>query len=445
MKTKLIAAIIGLASFASSASVTISDVIVRQQWPWNGKVNIDYVLTDPDDGEHDITVVMSNGTQVVTNEYGSLSGDLFGVKPGARRIVWNPMHNNPTYTESVLASFSVTLSTPNDSSRQYMILDLSGGYDPEAAIPISFASKPPSGGWNTDEYKTTKMVLRRIPAGTFIMGSPTNELGHSIHEDLHPVTFTKDFYVALFMCSTHQFAQIYTGNGSALNNMTIVHGSTINYARLRGTNSLETVSANFPNGTWPNCDSPSFFATLNARAIGSLPAELTGWKFDLLSSSQWEYACRAGTSSAFYNGATITNTTLDANASLLGIYKNSPNRSTAPATNGAFMPNGFGLYDMCGSYGDLVKDTKAGGSGKHTWTLGQHLVDPLAYKPDNYRGIIVRGGSWRFYGASSLRSAAIGSGGSAYGSSVTATTYKGLFSTDTDCLSFRVALVYIGE
>lgn len=444
MKT-LIAAVFGMAALGASASATISDVIVRQQWPWNGKVNIDYVLSDPEEGEHDITVVMSNGLHVVTNEYGSLSGDIFGVKPGARRIVWDPSHNGATYSEKVMPNFSVTLSTPDDNSRKFMILDLSGEYAADAPIPVSFASAPPEGGWNTDEYKTTKMVLRRIPAGTFIMGSPEGELGHSIHEDFHPVTFTKDFYVALFMCSVHQFAQIYTGNASALNNKSIVHGSMINYACLRGTNSLETVSANFPNGTWPNCDSPSFFATLNARAVGSLPAELTGWKFDLLSSSQWEYACRAGTSSTFYNGATITNKTLDANASLLGIYKNSPTRSTGPTSNGAFLPNGFGLYDMCGSYGDLVKDTRAGGNGNHTWTLGQHQVDPLAYRPDNYRTIINRGGNWRFSEASSLRSAATAQVGGAYGSSVTASTYKGLFSSDSDCLSFRVALVYIGE
>lgn len=82
MKTKLIAAIVGMAAFASSASVTISDVIVRQQWPWNGKVNIDYILHGEEGSQHDIAVTLRNGSSVITNEYGSLSGDLIGVTPG---------------------------------------------------------------------------------------------------------------------------------------------------------------------------------------------------------------------------------------------------------------------------------------------------------------------------------------------------------------------------
>ena len=430
MKTKLIAAIMGLAAFAASASVTISDVIVRQQWPWNGKVNIDYVLTDPEDGEHDITVVMSNGTQVVTNEYGSLSGDLFGVKPGARRIVWDPMHNNPTYTEKVLASFSITLSTPDDSSRQYMILDLSGGYDPEAPIPVSFAAKPPASGWNTDEYKTTKMVLRRIPAGSFMMGSPTNELGRAKYgEELHPVTLTKDFYVSLFMCSVKQFVQIYgfspnsmDGSGVPDGDKTDVSTATyLSYALLRGTNSTE-------EAIWPNCESPSFFATLNARA--ARPAGFESWSFDLLTSSQWEYACRAGTSTALYSGVNITNETYDANAWLLGKISGVAPGGGVYTTSGSFQSNNFGLYDMVGTRFDLVRDLMPGARNAQYWTPGVHLTDPSRRHPDNYAKHIGRGGYWNSP-AKDVRSAACAGVGAA--------------TALSNGNGFRVALVYLGN
>lgn len=430
MKTKLIAAIMGLAAFASSASVTISDVIVRQQWPWNGKVNIDYVLTDPEDGEHDITVVMSNGTQVVTNEYGSLSGDLFGVKPGARRIVWNPMHNNPTYAEKVLASFSVTLSTPDDSSRQYMILDLSGDYAANAEIPVSFASAPPVGGWNVDTYKTTKMVLRRIPAGTFMMGSPANELGRAARgEELHPVTLTKDFYVALFECTQKQFAQIYGSIPTQTYNLTDDKWAVawVSYEHLRGPNSLKT-SAN--GGTWPRYNSPGFFATLNARA--ARPVGLDGYDFDLMSSSQWEYACRAGTPGAFYNGATITNQTTDANASLIGKYTGV---SIARGPGGQFLPNGFGLYDMVGNFSELVQDEMTG-SGAF-WREGVHLTDPLLLAPDNYSILISRGGN-STSNAAGIRSAKWDTVAAVYGSSTG-------WLASSQHMGFRVALVYRGE
>ena len=434
MKTKLIAAIMGLAAFASSASVTISDVIVRQQWPWNGKVNIDYVLTDPEDGEHDITVVMSNGTQVVTNEYGSLSGDLFGVKPGARRIVWNPMHNNPTYTEKVLASFSVTLSTPDDSSRQYMILDLSGGYDPEASIPVSFAAKPPSGGWNTDEYKTTKMVLRRIPAGSFMMGSPTTELGRRERfEALHRVTFTNDFYVALFKCTQKQYRTIYgtipcqIEDGSAYNSVDNYSSPSndtrmvnfTSYAALRGnTATNETV--------WPHCAEGSFFGVLNSRVKSQLPVELNGWEFDLLSSSQWEYACRAGTSSAFYNGADITDAASDPNASLLGYRA----YYGGIKIGGSFLPNNFGLYDMVGTFAEFAADLMPGGNTTPWWSGNQ--VEPLRRYPDKWAQLATCGGAWN-NAASFFRSA---------DRQHVITT---AIATPSHAYGVRVALVYRGE
>ena len=410
MKT-LIAAVLGMAALSASASATISDVIVRQQWPWNGKVNIDYVLTDPEDGEHDITVVMSNGTQVVTNEYGSLSGDLFGVKPGARRIVWDPMHNNPTYTEKVLASFSVTLSTPDDNARQYMILDLSGGYDPEAPIPVSFAAKPPASGWNTDEYKTTKMVLRRIPAGSFMMGSPEDEPGRvERNEALHRVTFTNDFYVALFKCTQKQYSTIYgtipcqildgsatveryaynsvDGYSSPSNDTRMVNFTT--YAGLRGnTATNETV--------WPHCAEGSFFGVLNSRAKSQLPVELNGWEFDCLSSSQWEYACRAGTSSAFYNGADITDAASDPNASLLGYraYYGGIKKG------GSFLSNNFGLYDMVGTFYEFAADLMPGGAS--TWWSGDQ-IEPLRRSPDKWAYFVMCSGAWNG-AASTFRSA----------------------------------------
>ncbi|MBQ8124945.1 MAG: SUMF1/EgtB/PvdO family nonheme iron enzyme [Kiritimatiellae bacterium] len=427
MKTKLIAAIVGLAAFASSASVTISDVIVRQQWPWNGKVNIDYVLSDPEEGEHDITVVMSNGLHVVTNEYGSLSGDIFGVKPGARRIVWDPSHNGATYSEKVMPNFSVTLSTPDDNSRKFMILDLSGAYAADAPIPVSFASAPPEGGWNTDEYKTTKMVLRRIPAGSFMMGSPTTEPDRDANlETLHRVNLTKDFYVALFLCSQKQYRQIYgripyetDGGGASHAGYSVASNDTkivsfASYSELRGM--VDTSASSFPH-----CVAPSFFKTLDARAHASLPSELSAYEFDMLSSSEWEYACRAGTSSAFYNGGDSNNVAgviaFGANGWFGGIGK-----------SGLFAPNNFGLYDMVGTVGHLVAD-RMPGSGAY-WGEGE-LTDPLLWNPPAPK-FIRRGGGW-WWPLKAFRSAYCESAGG------------GISDANQFHSSVRVALVYRGE
>ncbi|MDD3952550.1 MAG: InlB B-repeat-containing protein, partial [Lentisphaeria bacterium] len=89
---------------------------------------------------------------------------------------------------------------------EYLVIDLSGG--PSArSYPIDILTAPPAGGW-TDEYKTTKLVLRRIPAGTFMMGSPTGELGRLGSETQHQVTLTQDFYIGVFEITQKQWALV---------------------------------------------------------------------------------------------------------------------------------------------------------------------------------------------------------------------------------------------
>ena len=73
----------------------------------------------------------------------------------------------------LLENVSVSVSAVEKngiSSGLYLIVDLSGG-TAASSYPVSYLDAVPSGGW-TDEYKTTKLVLRRIPAGSFTMGFP---------------------------------------------------------------------------------------------------------------------------------------------------------------------------------------------------------------------------------------------------------------------------------
>lgn len=346
MKAKLIAAIIGLAAFASSASVTISDVIVRQQWPWNGKVNIDYVLIGEEGSQHDITVTLRNGSSVITNEYGSLSGDLIGVTPGARRIVWDPSYNSPTYEEALMVNFSAALSTADDDNT-YMIVDLSGGSS-ASEYPVSFMSAPPAGGW-TAEYKTDKLVLRRIPAGSAVLGSPTDEIGHNNYwETQRRTTFTNSFYMAVFETTQKQFENV-----MGYNPVTVASAkadakpvSYVEYQLLRGTNVTALSSAS----------STSFFGVLTSKISAALSAAGLGdYEMELPTISQWEYACRAGTTGSYNNGTTIADDTeTDPNADLLAWY--SGNMYAYAEGVGQKLPNAFGLYDMHGNVGELTRD-----------------------------------------------------------------------------------------
>ncbi len=411
---KMAMAMVGLTAVATiaalpttaSAAATISDVIVRQQWPWNGKVNIDYILHGDEGSQHDITVTLRNGSTVMTNEYGSLSGDLIGVTPGARRIVWDPAYNNPSYAEALMVNFSATLSMAEDDNT-YMIVDLSGGAS-AAEYPVSFMSAPPAGGW-TDEYKTDKLVLRRIPAGTAVLGSPDGEdeeYGRvAKYETQRKTTFANSFYIAVFETTQKQFENV-MGYNPIPSTWDRGKGNTkpaicVNYRLLRGTNTIMS-AANLASEVWPQHEAESFFGVLNSKLSAALStAGLGDYEMELPTISQWEYACRAGTTGAWNNGTTITNATTDANAEPLAHYGATGFYNVGQVVGGKAQ-NAYGLYDMHGNVTELCRD-------KHMDTQvalwdGSDQIEPLIHNVTAQSPFVMVRGGWRQNAASGIRS-----------------------------------------
>ena len=405
MKT-IIAAVFGMAALGAFATTTISDVIVRQQWPWNGKVNIDYILHGDEGSQHDISVTLRNGSSVITNEYGSLSGDLIGVTPGARRIVWDPAYNSPTYQDALMVNFSASLSTVEDDNT-YMIVDLSGGAS-AAEYPVSFMSAPPAGGW-TDEYKTDKLVLRRIPAGTAILGSPTDEIGRvDKYETQRKTIFTNSFYMAVFETTEKQFKNVmgYDPNVLANGHADTSPAICVDYLLLRGTNTVAS-SSSTSSSVWPGHEATSFFGVLNSKLPSTAlsAAGLGDYEMELPTVSQWEFACRAGTPGAWNNGTTITNATTDANAGLLACYGGAS--TVVPAVVGRKTPNAYGLYDMHGNVAEICRDNVRYIYSDNYWD-GSDQIESLLHKtyPTGYASAcIARGGAYRSSTASTVRAA----------------------------------------
>jgi formylglycine-generating enzyme required for sulfatase activity len=225
------------------------------------------------------------------------------------------------------------------------------------------------GNRSVDLNSTVAMDMLWVPSGTFTMGSPTTEAGRGTNEDEHNVTLTKGFYLGKYEVTQAQYEAVMTGNS----------------------NQLSAAPSEWPNNpnrpvekvSWD--DAQIFLTRLNAaeQAAGRLPA---GWSYVLPTESQWEYACRAGTTTAYSWGNSIA--TSNAN------YSNSGISQTRDV--GQYAANPWGFFDMHGNVWEWTADWHQAAYPAGT------VTDPTGPASGSRR--VERGGSWHPTGTH-LRSA----------------------------------------
>ena len=258
----------------------------------------------------------------------------------------------------------------------YMVVDLSGGTEAER-YPVRYSPTPPD--LNDDTCRTTELWLRRIPAGTFVMGSPEEELGRKENEVQHRVTLSEDFYIGVFQMTQKQH-ELVMGINTAQHEGDMRPVETLSYVMLRG-KVAEGVN-------WPQTGS-----IVTANSFMGVIREKTRLIFDLPTEAQWEYACRAGTATALNSGKNLTDTKHCPNMDELGRYwcnqndgkgkevlktkltislspmlslilatagyvmNGNPTGECIPHTKvGLYQPNAYGLYDMHGNVWEMCLD-----------------------------------------------------------------------------------------
>ncbi len=226
----------------------------------------------------------------------------------------------------------------------YCVIDLSAGAN-ASSYPVTYLAAPPSGGFNVDAYKTTKLVLKRIESGSFMMGESVN------------VTLTKPFFIGLFEVTQKQF-QLVTGSNPSNFSGDKRPVEYMSYNIIRGS----TNGAKWPESN--AVDSSSFLGKLRTR---------TGLDFDLPTEAQWEYACRAGTTTTYSYGDS-------ANGNYMWYDSNASSQTHDVGTK---QPNPWGLYDMHGNVWEWCLDWSGTLSGG---------TDPKGNSSGTIR--ILRGGSW---------------------------------------------------
>ncbi len=221
---------------------------------------------------------------------------------------------------------------------------------------------------------TTNMAW--IPPGTFIMGSPTNEPDRGPFEDQHVVTLTHGFFIGKFLVRQGEYLTMVTN----VPNPSYFNG-------VQGTNNYGTdLSRPVEQLSWDGATNYCGLLTLSEQQAGRLPVN---WVYRLPTESEWEFACRAGTTNAFSYGD-------DPGYTNLATYSwYSANSAGMTHDVGQKPRNPWGLYDIHGDVFEWCQDWY------DVYPAGP-VIDPQG--PSDGFDRVFRGGSWN-YGGRYCRSA----------------------------------------
>lgn len=385
-------AVLGVTSLFAAK---LEQVIVRQQWPWSTDVKIEYKLSGVT-APVDIAVKAYNGDVELDQSKvaSALIGDRYGIsEDGVGTIVLDPV--KAFGTEKVaLANFKVKLllsdSAENMNEVLYRVFTIASGecapvrrrdllngkYGDYEAVGDTLVWTAVTNG---PKYKTTHLVMRKIPAAgqEWTMGSPETDPYYKTYggrELAHQVKFLKNYYMGVFPVTQAQWTGIMGAGTAFAFGGRADSGSrpaeSIAYKQMRGALTADAVP-----------ESSSFIYKLNDRANAA---------FDLPTDAQWEYACRAGTATALYGGCAYS----EAEVKRLGWV--SQNSESETHEVGLKLPNNWGLYDLVGNVREIVLDRYSDGDNYANYIASEPspMVDPVGSFEVSADNRVYRGGSW---------------------------------------------------
>ncbi len=345
---------------ATGVTLTAYPLAVRNiqtvtHWPWDGKIDITCDLTGT--GVVQLAAaLMTNGVTVC--EARNLTGrtlidldDAGGATNGVT-FVWNAKAD---FVAAGLADFNaenavikVTAEKPKTDG-DYMVIDLSS--DGNGRFAVSYEDMDVASAiekYNTDEYKTGKLVLKKIPAGTAYPCEPRMSADVTSTPISGTMTPAKDYFIGLFETTVAQYDRVM---GVEAPSDATIPKNCISYNMIRGGDDSWDIEPTDPVAA------ESF--------MGILAAKTGVAGFDLPTEIQWEIAARAGSTAEYgsYLG--------EDGSAVAGVY----NSSAAPWGNttnfmwfaknnnpagvksvGLLRPNLWGLYDTAGNVYEFCLD-----------------------------------------------------------------------------------------
>jgi formylglycine-generating enzyme required for sulfatase activity len=251
-----------------------------------------------------------------------------------------------------------------------MMLQTNTPLTAELRLPV-----PPAGGFSKQgffkaaHWAGQAPALVDIPPGTFVMGSPDSEVGRFACEGPQTtVTLTYGFKMGRYEVTQAEYQALMTKNPSYFSGVT--------------NRPVEQVS-------WDDAMEYCRRLTEAQRQAGCLPA---GWAYRLPTEAEWEYACRAGTTTAFHYGPDLRSGMANFDGfyeyySGIGeVYNPAGTHLWKTAPVGGYAPNAWGLYDMHGNVWEWCLDW---------WSSnlpGDSVTNPQG--PASGSDRVIRGGCW---------------------------------------------------
>ena len=400
------------------AEPTISNVKLRQCWPWSANVIVTFTLSGAETKQMVKLAFTSEGRTFDVPPM-SLSGAQLELGNGEHRLVWDPMPC-AVARKGLLPDVAVTV-TPVEMPL-YKIVDVSvpkgtveyltetqirsGAYGTWEETTVGASTTVIWTGVTNDVYKTSKMAFRYVPAttsalwqgakarDTFFMGADASLSGDSpaYHvaraQPRGEVKLTSGYWMGVFEVTQQQWQHV-MGSGPdsffmADNAMRPLE------SRVGGgpTGMLTVRGRSYEGYNWPRdghkVDPRSFMGKFITRT--GIPGA------DLPTESQWDYALRAGID----DGTTVR---YGATAEIArfgcdpGLARDTPAAEGGTAIVGSYAPNAWGLYDMLGNVTEIVLAGWGSSLGETYYKAADFGTDPVgAAYGDHY--FVSRGGSW---------------------------------------------------
>ena len=402
---------------------TVRDVLVRQEWPWNDRLRVDYTLEGQGTDRYDVLVSASLGGQAVEIPVEALSGDVDRVGSGGHTLFIDVTRLALPVPEvdGLKVLLDTVVSAPDeedpDDEVLYRIVSLRGDklvrdltrrdiltglWGPYVSTKDEYNAWADGSvktdvliwtGVTNDLYKTEYMVFRKIPAGTFPF--TTEKI---------PTQISQPFWISVFELTQGQYAKAHEFAAKL--------GYGKNYCESWFTNGTCAATRPVDHLMWDDiCGSgyrnwPESGEIPESRVIGNLRLATGLQAMTLPTHAQWEYACHGGNEAKDY-GNGRDHTTANAGIRLAPIarwkgnsgwtatyttkwtYVRDADKGEVPDRNcltdegtapvGSYAANSWGIYDMHGNVGEwmLDRETSIETLQEMAEAAGGTLSDPL--------------------------------------------------------------------